>query len=386
MRHVLFAIALLVVVVGAIVGVKWAQVSALVRAGEVAERAGPPPEAVSTGHARSMRWQRSLSAVGTVAAVRGVAVGNDLPGVVREIHFESGETVEAGEVLVELDASVESAQLRTALAEQKLARREHARNRELFERGGIASSQLEQTEARFASASAEVSRLRAQIARKQVRAPFAGQLGIRAVNLGQYLAPGTTITTLEALQSVFVDFSVPQQFLDQLRPGLTVRASIAGEAGRTFRGEIAAIDPRLDEATRAVQARARVPNADQRLRPGMFVNVEVALPGETRVTAVPVTAVVRAPYGDSVFVVAPLAQPAGGASKAPRSGGPDARVEQRFVQLGEQRGDFVAVLEGLDPGQEVVTAGAFKLQTGARVVVAEGVEPRPELRPQPENR
>jgi membrane fusion protein (multidrug efflux system) len=274
---------------------------------------------------------------------------------------------------------VERAQLETALARKRHAEQTVKRTRALAQRGGVPLAQLDADEAELASARSEVAALRAQLGRKAVTAPFAGKLGIRAVNLGQYLSPGTTITTLESLESVFVDFALPQHALSSVRPGMSVRVTLGGENPFTTEGTVAAVDPKVDESTRTIQVRASVPNRERKLRPGMFANVAVVLPGETQVVAVPATAVVHAPYGDSVFVVAP-----------PEEAAPDRpevkRALQRFVRLGEQRGDFVAVLEGIEAGQEVVTAGAFKLQNGAPIVVNNDVKLEPVLQPRPENR
>jgi membrane fusion protein (multidrug efflux system) len=329
--------------------------------------------------------------------------------VVTKIRFESGDQVREGEVLLELETSVETAQLRTAQAQRKLAQQTVVRTRSLTASGGVPKAQLDADEAQLAAASAQVAGLEAQISRKVVRAPFAGKLGIRAVNLGQYLSPGTTITTLESLDAVFVDFALPQQVLPRLTPGMPVRITIEGAKGLSAEGSIAAVDPRIDETTRTIQVRASVPNRQQKLRPGMFANVQVVLPGETRVIAVPTSAIVHAPYGDSVFVVEHKPAEAAGAqgtkpsqdpsspktkpsqqasSEDEASAGADTVqvATQRFVRLGEQRGDFVSIIEGLEPGREVVSAGAFKLKNGARVQVNNEVKPEPELAPRPENR
>jgi membrane fusion protein, multidrug efflux system len=371
----------LLLLIGALAGVKWAQISSLITAGAAAEAAGPPPEAISSGTSQTMSWERTLSAVGSISAAQGVTVSNDLPGLVTRIRFESGDVVKQGEVLVELDTRVERAQLATAEARAELAEQNVKRTRALAARGGVPRSQLDNDESQLKSARAEVDALRAQISRKIVRAPFAGKLGIRAVNLGQYLSSGTTLTTLESLDAVYVDFSLPQHALSQLTPGMPVRIE-AGELNA--KGTLDAVDPRIDQATRSIRVRASVSNADQDLRPGMFVNVGVVLPEEASVVAVPATSVVHAPYGDSVFVLEPLDAKD---KQAPAPAGkPIKEARQQFVRVGEQRGDFVAVLEGLEPGREVVTAGAFKLFNGAKVIVDNGVGPDPKLSPRPENR
>jgi membrane fusion protein (multidrug efflux system) len=301
--------------------------------------------------------------------------------VVKRIAFDSGNLAKPGQVLVELDTSVERAQLANAQARMELAQQTLTRTRSLASRGVVTASQLENDESQFKAASADVAALEAQIARKIVRAPFAGRLGIREVNLGQYLSPGTPLTTLEALDSVYVDFSLPQQALASVQPGLAVRMTINGEQGdESFAtdGKITAVDPSVDPATRNIRVRASVLNPEQKLRPGMFANVSVVLPKRDKIVAVPATAVIHAPYGDSVFVVEPL-----------KGGGKDEKVKQvrqQFVRLGEERGDYVAVLEGVKAGEEVVVAGAFKLRNGAKVAINNQLKPEAQVAPHPANR
>jgi membrane fusion protein (multidrug efflux system) len=381
MRYVVPILGLLLVV-GGLAGVKAAQISSLMKAGEAFAKAGPPPEAVSTDFSRDLTWQGTLSAVGTVAAARGVAVSNEAAGVVKRILFDSGDKAKAGQVLVELDTSVERAQLATLLARKELAEQTVTRTRALVASGGMTQSQLDNDESVLKAATADVEGLQAQIARKIVRAPFAGKLGMREVNLGQYLSPGTELTTLESLDSVYVDFTLPQQALSSISTGTPVHVTL--ESGENFEveGTIAAIDPSIDPATRSIKVRASVPNEAQKLRPGMFARVSVVLPKHDSVVAAPLTAVVHAPYGDSVFVVEPLKA----APKESKGEGEVRQVRQQFVRLGEERGDFVAVLDGIKPGEELVTAGAFKLRNGARVKVDNKLAPKPELNPNPPNR
>jgi membrane fusion protein (multidrug efflux system) len=379
MRYVLPILGL-VLLVGALVGVKAKQISNLIQAGEAFAKAGPPPESVSTDVTRELSWEGSLTAVGSVAAVRGVSISAEAPGVVKRILFESGNLARAGQVLVELDTSVERAQLATAVARKKLAGQTIARTRNLSASGALSTTQLENDESQLEASSAEVAAIEAQIARKVVRAPFAGRLGIRNVNLGQYVNPGEALTTLESLDSVYIDFTLPQQTLQSVHTGQPVRVTLEGET-LALEGTIAAIDPSIDSATRSIRLRASVPNADQKLRPGMFANVAVVLPGKGSVVAAPVTAIVHAPYGDSVFVVEPLK---GGETETGKNA--VKQVRQQFVRLGEDRGDFVAVLDGVKPGEELVTAGAFKLRNGAHISIDNKNRPEPSLDPRPENR
>jgi membrane fusion protein (multidrug efflux system) len=382
MRVAIAILGLLALIAG-LAGIKGAQIAKLVSMGNEAKKAGPPPEAVSTATATEQEWERTVYAVGSVASVRGVTVSNEVGGVVSRIHFESGQNVEAGKVLVELDTDVEKAQLASARARQKLAAINLARSRALAKSGSIAPSDVDTDRAALESATADANALEAQIARKVVRAPFKGRLGIRAVNLGQYLPPGTQVTVLETVEDVFVDFTLPQQRLESLRTGLPVRVAIA--SGPTLDGTICAIDPAVDPSTRTIKARASVPNKDERLRSGMFVNVEVAFPGKDKVVAVPATAVVHAPYGDSVFLVEDRKDGSGNVMHNP-DGSPQKAVRQQFVRLGDARGDFVAVATGVPAGREVVSAGAFKLHNGAPVMITKDVKPAPELSPHPQNR
>jgi membrane fusion protein (multidrug efflux system) len=376
----------LLLVVGGLVGVKASQISGLIAAGEAFAKSGPPPESVSSDVARELAWEGTLSAVGTIAAAKGVAVSNDSPGVVKRIAFESGQLAKPGQVLIELDTGVERAQLATLQARLELAEQNVKRTRVLFQGGGISRSQLDNDESQLKAASAEVAGLAAQIERKVVRAAFGGRLGIRAVNLGQYLSPGTVLTTLEALDSVYVDFTLPQQALSNVDIGFPVRVHIEGNKEVDAQGTVAAVDPTLDRATRSIRIRAAIPNKDQKLRPGMFANVSVVLPKRDSIVAVPATAVVHAPYGDSVFLIE--AEKAAGAKPgAQASAESDVKqVRQQFVRLGEERGDFVAVLDGIKPGQELVSAGAFKLRNGAKIVINNKSRPDPQVDPRPENR
>ncbi|NLE85186.1 MAG: efflux RND transporter periplasmic adaptor subunit [Myxococcales bacterium] len=374
MRYVLTAVALLLVV-ATLAGLKGAQIARLMEYGEEAERAGPPPEVVGTAIAEQQTWEVTLSAVASIATGRGVALSNDTPGIVSRLHFESGASVKTGQLLVELDSDVERAQLRALQARRDLAERNLNRSRYLVSTGAIPQAQLDNDEAAFTSQAAEVKALVEQIERKRVRAPFSGKIGIREVNLGQYLAPGTRIAVLEADEPEYVDFTLPQQHLSSLARGMPVRA-LDSTGALLVEGSISAIDPAIDPITRSVRVRASLPE-DDRLRPGMFVQVEVVLPQRADVVTIPLTAVLRAPYGDSVFLAEPRPAPEGAPQKVAR---------QVFVRVGETRGDFVSILEGITPGQEVVVAGAFKLRNDIPLIVDNSVAPEPQLDPRPEDR
>jgi membrane fusion protein, multidrug efflux system len=334
----------------------------------------PPPEAVTTTVAQQDEWPARLSAIGSVAAVRGVTVSADLAGIVESISFESGRPVAEGTVLVRLDTKQEQAQLAAAESQRDLAKINLDRARELVGQGVIAQSELDRTSAEHAQAVARVGEIRATIARKQIRAPFSGVLGIRQVNLGQFLNGGDPVVALQAVDPVYVNFSVPQQDLGKLRVGAEVRVASEGLAGAL--GRITAIDSVVSESTRNVEVQATLANPGGRLRPGTFVKAEVAVGTSQTVVALPASAISYAPYGDSVFVVGDLDGPGGKDYKG---------VKQQFVKLGGARGDQVAILSGLKPGDEVVTSGAFKLRTGAAVLVRNETRPANETAPKPED-
>lgn len=384
MRNVV-AILGLVALVSTLAGMKVAQISTLIGFGKQMMKAGPPPETVATGKANKQAWEETIPAVGSIVAARGVSVSNDASGIVSRILFESGASVREGQVLVELDTSVERAQLASNRARQDLARVTAARSHALLASGSISAAQLDADEAAFKSTSTDTGALQAQVGRKTVRAPFSGRLGIRLVNLGQYLTPGTPIATLEAIDTVYVDFSVPQQRLADVALGMPVRIDVEGVENAAKEGEISALDPAIDPTTRTIKLRASLLNQEQVLRPGMFATIAVVLPKKNDFVTVPDTAIVHAPYGDSVFVVEDKKDESGSPVKDAQ-GKPAKVARQQFVKLGETRGDFVAILDGVSDGQEVVTAGAFKLRNGSGVVVNNEVKPTPALAPHPENR
>jgi len=336
----------------------------------------PPPEAVTTIVARSEEWPETLSAIGTVAAVQGVVVGADLPGVVDKIEFESGRAVEAGDVLVELDTRQEEAQLAAAEAQRDLARLNLDRTRGLSDEGITSRADYDRTAAEHKEAEARVGEIRATIARKRIRAPFSGILGIRQVNRGQYLKAGDPIVPLQALRPIYINFGVPQQEVGHLSAGHEVQVSVESLAGVEFPGRVTAIDSVIDEATRNVQVQASLPNAEGRLHPGMFVRVHVDLGASSQAVSLPASAISYAPYGDSVFIVGDVKGPKGETYRG---------VRQEFVKLGGARGDRVAVVSGVKPGEEVVTSGVFKLRNGGAVHVNNDVQPGNEAAPRPED-
>ena len=365
---------LMLLIMAAVGGGLWAFKARQMQAGKAAGASfQPPPESVTTTVAHSEEWPSTLNAIGSVTAVQGVTVSADLPGVVERISFESGRMVRAGDVLVKLDTRQEDAQLAAAQSASALAKLNFDRMKGLRESGVIAQADFDRAAAELQQGDAKVGEIRATIARKTLRAPFSGLLGLRQVNLGQYLAPGAPIVPLQALSPIYVDFSVPQQQVGRLRPGTAVQVKTNGLVAS---GRITAVDSVVDEATRNVKIQATVPNTDARLRPGMYAETQIALGSSQPALVLPASAIAYAPYGDSVFVVEEMKGPDGKTFRG---------VRQQFVKLGGTRGDQVAVTSGLKPGEEVVTAGVFKLRNGAAVQVNNKIQPANSPAPRPED-
>ena len=370
-KRMILMLGVLAVFVAALGFVKFQQIQAAIAQ---AKSFQPPPEAVTTIVAGEVPWETTLRAIGSVTAVHGVTVSADLPGVVENIGFDSGKWVEAGDELVRLDTRQERAQLAAADAEQELASLNLERMRGLRQKGVVSQAELDAAEAAFATREARVGEIRATIERKTIRAPFSGILGIRQVNLGQYLAGGDPVVPLQSLDPIYVDFSVPQQEVDQVPAGTGVLVRTEGGT-EEITGRVTAVDSVIDRATRNLRVQATVSNRDRRLRPGMFVEAHVLGGAGTAVIALPASAISYAPYGDSVFVVQELSKPDGTKYRG---------VRQQFIKLGGARGDQVAVVSGLSPGEEVVTSGVFKLRNGAAVVVDNQVQPANDPSPDPE--
>jgi membrane fusion protein (multidrug efflux system) len=337
----------------------------------------PPPEAVTTINARQETWPVTLHAIGTVAAVQGVNVSADLPGIVSRIAFESGDSVKEGDLLVQLDTRQEEAQLAAMEAERDLARLNFDRLQGLVNEGAITRADYDRAAAEQKQTEAKVGEIRATIARKTIRAPFAGILGIRQVNLGQYLSGGDPVVPLQSLDPIYVNFGIPQDQAGLVRIGQTVQIA-AGEAdgGARFEGRVTALDSKVDETTRNIQVQATLSNAKTVLRPGMFVEAELPVGARRSVVALPASAISYAPYGDSVFIVTGMKD---------NKGKPYKGVRQQFVKVEGARGDQVAVISGVKKGDEVVTSGVFKLRNGAPVVVNNKVRPSNNPKPKPED-
>jgi membrane fusion protein (multidrug efflux system) len=334
----------------------------------------PPPEAVTTVIATSEQWSSTLQAIGTVTAVNGVTVSADLPGVVDRIDFDSGRSVRKGDVLVVLDARQERAQLASAEAQLNLDRVNLGRQKGMLEAKIIPEAIYDAAAAQSKQSDAKVAELRATIERKIIRAPFDGVLGIREINLGQTLAGGAPIVSLQSLRPAYVNFSVPQQEIGHLVVGSPVQ--VTTDNGTTEVGKVTAFDAVIDEATRNGKVQASFPNSDGKLHPGMFIEAHFAHGAPTMAITLPVSSISYAPFGDSVFIVDDEKGPNGKTYRG---------VRQQFVKLGNTRGDQVAVLTGVKPGEEVVTSGVFKLRPGAAVIVNNAVQPGNSPSPRPED-
>lgn len=371
-KRMILMLAVTLAAIGALGFVKFKQVETAVHAAAFQ----PPPEAVTSIVAAREEWPATMNVVGTVEAVRGVTVSADLPGIVEHIAFESGQSVHEGDVLVELDTRQERAQLASLEAQRDLAHLNFDRMQQLVNAGVISRSEYDQATAQQKATAANVAEIHAAIERKTIRAPFTGVLGIRKVNLGQYLSAGSAVVPLQALNPIYVDFGVPQQVAGQARIGGSLRVTSEDLAGKAFTGRVTAIDSVVDETTRNIQVQATLPNPEGKLRPGMFVQVDVVLGASHPVITLPASAINYAPYGDSVFVITDLKDPKGQAYRG---------VRQQFVKLEGSRGDQVAVISGVNPGDEVVTSGVFKLRNGAAVQINNKVQPGNNPAPKPQD-
>lgn len=382
MKRILLVIFGILLTIGLLGGVKVLQFRQMAAA---ASTFAPPPEAVTTAPTKTMTWRSVLTSVGSLQAVQGVTVAAELAGKVVHIAFKPGSVVRTGELLLRQDTSSERAQLRSVEARLNLAKTNLERVRKLVGKNALAQSELDSARANFEQTGAEADTIRAAIDKKTVRAPFAGRLGIRLVNMGQVLNQADPIVSLQSIDPIFVNFQLPQQQLSQIATGLPVRLTTNALPGRTIEGKITAINPQVDASTRNVEVQATIANPEEQLRPGMFVNVEIELPGAQSVLVIPATAVLYAPYSDSVYVIKGDKPESATGAKASKGGSVQRVVEQRLVRLGEKRGDYVAVLEGLRQGETVVSTGVFKLRNGQAVAVNNALSPKFELSPTPED-
>ena len=372
LKKLLIAAVGITLLVGAIVFVKLDQFTTM---GDAAAQMSMPPETVTATTVSQAQWEQVISSTATISAVQGVVVSAEADGRVTQILFESDALVEAGQVLLQLDTSSEDSQLASAKAAAGLARTELARLRKLIKKNLASEDAVDRAEAQLKETVAQVGVIEALIDKKTVRAPFGGRLGLRQVDLGQILAVGDPVVALQTLDPVYVDFSITQQNLSQLQRGMKVRVTSDASPGEVFFGEISAINLEVDPVTRNVQVQALADNPDEKLRAGMFVNVELLLPDTQQVLPVPATAILYAPFGNSVFVI--------DEQKNEKTGETEKVLRQQFVTLGQARGDLIDVTNGLQAGETIVTSGVFKLRTGMKVVIDNTLAPQYSINPSP---
>ena len=334
-----------------------------------------PATTVTSAPTKEEDWPPVLSAVGSVSAVQGAIVSTELGGVVSEVKFQNGGEARKGDVLIKLDTSSEQAQLRTAEADLELARANLQRTRGLAAGKVVSKSELDAAESAFGQKQGTVDNMRSMIAKKEVHAPFDGQLGIRQVNVGQSIDARQPVVALTALDPVYVDFALPQQELSKLSSGLEVRVKSDAMPSREFKGKLTAINSMVDMITRNVSLQATLDNPDHALRPGMFAKAEVELPQKHKTLVVPGSAISYAPFGDSVFIIEK--------KKDEKTGKESQTIRQQFVRVGEARGDFVAITDGLKPNETIVSTGVFKLRNGMPVTINNDLAPKPEVNPTP---
>jgi membrane fusion protein, multidrug efflux system len=368
---------LMLIVAAAVIGglgfVKFHQIQVAIAQGASFQM---PPTAVTTVVAQRETWPSTMTVIGTAAAIQGVTVSADLPGTIDKIHFESGQWIKEGDILVELDTRQERAQLASLEAQRDLAKVNYDRAQELVKAGVISKSDYDSAFAQQKATEAQVGDIKAAIARKTIHSPFSGVLGIRQVSLGQYLAAGQAIVSLQSLNPIYVNFGVPQQDTPKVELGHTLRVTDNDLPGIAFTGRITALDSVISEQTRNIQVQATLANQSNKLRPGMFVQVELPLGQPRQVVPLPASAINYAPYGDSVFIVTDMKDAKGNSYRG---------VRQQVVRIEGSRGDQVAITSGISPGDEVVSSGVFRLRNGAPVLVNNTVKPGNSPSPKPED-
>jgi len=340
---------------------------------------GAPPMpvlAVSSVDAHSETWNPTISGIGTIAPIQGVSLSTEVEGTVTKIGFENGQLVHAGDLLIELDASVEQSQLKAAEAQLELAKLGSNRANELLQKNTVSQAEVDQATAQLNQATANVSALKATIEKKTVRAPFEGRVGIRSVNLGQFVSRGLPLVSLQKLDQLYVNFTLPERDLPKLKVGEKVRAIVDAFPGREFEGKLAAISPEVNSSTRNLAVQGIIDNPEEALRPGMFARVTLELPEGESLVVVPATSVAYAAYGNSVFIVEKMKD---------KEGKEYLGVRQQFVKLGDKRGDLIAVIEGVKPGEKVVSAGVFKLRNALPVTENNSAQPSSSVDPKPAN-
>jgi membrane fusion protein (multidrug efflux system) len=372
-RRMLLMLGVVLLVLGGLAFVKYRQVQTAVAASKSFQL---PPEAVTSIVAKQSPWPNTIGVIGTMEAVHGVTVSADLPGTVAKINFESGKSVQAGDILVELDTRQERAQLASLQAQHELSSLNYDRAKNLSNAGVVSRQDYDRANADQRQTEANVAEVKATIERKIIRAPFSGILGLRKVNLGQYLAAGAPIVSLQSLDPIYVDFGIPQEAALKVPVGRQLVVTSDDLPGREFRGQVTALDSLVDQTTRNIQVQATLRNPGGKLKPGMFVQVDATSGAPGNFVTLPASAISYAPYGDSVFVITDMKDPKGQTYRG---------VRQQFVKVGPARGDQVAILSGVKPGEEVVTSGVFKLRNGAAVQVNNKVQPENNPAPKPED-
>jgi membrane fusion protein (multidrug efflux system) len=371
-KRMVLMLVLIIALLGGLGFIKYRQVETAIAMGSSFQ---PPPTAVTTVVAQRETWPTTLSVIGTAAAIQGVTVGADLPGTIDKIHFESGQSVHEGDVLIELDTRQERAQLANLEAQRDLAKITFGRAEQLEKAGVIARSEYDNAAAQQKATEAQVGDIRAAIARKTIHAPFTGLLGIRQVSLGQYLAAGQAIVSLQSVTPIYVNFGVPQQEAPKMGIGHSLQVTSTDLPGQIFRGTITALDSVINEQTRNIQVQATFQNPGGKIRPGMFLEVALPLGKPRDVIPLPASAINNAPYGDSVYVVTDMQDEKGNKYRG---------VKQHVVKIEGSKGDQVAITSGLNPGDEVVSSGVFRLRNAAPVQVNNIVKPGNNPNPKPD--
>lgn len=348
-----------------------------------------PPATVTTARVEQQRWQTRLNAVGSLRAINGVNVTTQAQGEVKAIYFESGQPVDKGALLAELTADPETAQIEVLEAERRLAERDYKRISELYKKGVATLRELDQAQATLDQVIANLSVQRATINERTITAPFSGQLGIRQIDLGQNVAPGDAVVSLQQLHPIFVDFSLSERDFSRVREGQGIELTAGAIPGQVFAGRITAIDPAIDPRNRTFLLQATLENAERRLRPGMFADVAVKVEKFRDVLVVPRTAISFAPYGNAVFVIRKAKkQPGESVQKSPMGESappPEWVAVKRFVKTGEERGDLIEITEGVEAGEQVATTGLLKLRNEGGVIINNENPPPDQLNPKPDN-
>ncbi|PPE75894.1 efflux transporter periplasmic adaptor subunit [Solimonas fluminis] len=384
-KRMIIMLVLVTVVFGGVFGMKY---MGNVMMNKYVDAMPVPAATITAGAVKKMSWDNRLEAIGSFVPVNGTDVTTEAGGIVTAIHFESGQRVQKGDRLVTLDAANERGEYKRLQAQAELAELNRARREKLYKLEAISKSDYDAAVSEANAAKAAVEAQGAKLAQKEIRAPFAGELGIRRVNVGQFINPGSPIVNLQSLDPIDIDLTLPEQYIASVKPGFKVAVRVEAYPELEFAGQILAVEPKIDEATRNFKLRARLPNPDHQLRAGQFGRVRLELPGSREILAIPRTAINYDSYGTSVFVVqkkkvdpnAPKPEPMPGMPPAPQV---DFEVAQRFIKVGDARGDFVAVIDGIKEGEQVATSGLLKLRNQQPVIITQEGELKNTLTPKP---